>query len=214
MTDKLQDIFQRQAAYMYSLRPTYLHNNFQQLLQPWPWDLNGRKSQEEFRLLAWRFTEEIFEAARHYEIDLDPEGQREELADALHFLIELCLVTGVEPAELLTGNPLARWQYDKDSLEEFFDQTKKGAEFSPLDYPCPFYECVRSIGTAMMLLKMRPWRKDYRPTNRAAWVLGMHYVLRSFVLLCCFLNISAADIHAAYFAKGKINDKRVEDFGV
>jgi hypothetical protein len=210
--DKLFDIFQRQAAYMYSLRPTYAYNNFPQHTQPWPWDLNGRKSQEEFRLLAWRYTEELLEAARHYEVDSNREGQKEELADALHFLIELCIVTGVEPAELLTGSPGVKWQPAGDSLEGIFSQEKKITMDHLFGYP--FYEGIRAIGSVMMVLKMRPWRVDYRPTNRTAWVLGMNLVFRAFVRLCLFLNINATDIHEAYFAKGQINDKRVEDFGV
>src|SRR5262249_568360 len=107
MSDKLTDIFKHQEEYMRKLVPTYLHNGFTKH-KDWPWDLNGRDSQEEFRLLGWRFTEEVLEAGECYYTMSEPmrsEALKEELADALHFLIELAIVSGTRQPELLTGQP-------------------------------------------------------------------------------------------------------------
>src|SRR5215467_11865710 len=103
MPDKLIEIFEHQEAYMHKLLPTYIHNGFGEHAS-WPWDLNGRKSQEQFRLLAWRYTEEIIEAGETYYGSSNHENLKEELADALHFLIELCIASGVRRAEMLTGH--------------------------------------------------------------------------------------------------------------
>lgn len=215
--DKLEEIFQRQASYVRDLAPTYKHNGFEQHAQSMPWDLDGRGTQEEFRLLAWRFTEEIIESyqASHFCTVPSPSQEehfREELADSLHFFVELCLATGVQRAELLTGMPLAPWKDHADSLEEFFRDTKSGAMIFEGDDP--FFEVIRAMGLAMANLRQRPWRVDRRQTDRRRWVMGMHLVFRSFVSLCLYFKINAFQIHEAYFKKAKTNDQRVEDYGV
>src|SRR5882762_11302998 len=128
--DKLAEIFERQAQYVRSLTPTYLANGFQAHAEPMPWPLDSRHAQEEFRLLAWRFIEEVGEAIETYENN--PRYKKgiqdyiEEVSDALHFFTELCIASGVTREVLLTGNAEMPWlPVEGDSFDQFFSMTSK-----------------------------------------------------------------------------------------
>lgn len=223
--DKLEAIFERQAKYLKSLAPTYIHNGFLRHASVFPWDLDDRHYQEEFRLLAWRFTEELVEAAEVYQT-IHPANQgkalyREEVSDALHFLIELCLVSGVSQNELLSGIPLCE-KYEPgtgdsninvvgmDSLDWFFHFISKEVL---LPYEEPWAQVGRAIALAMMKLRQRPWRVDHRPTDRRQWVIGLHLTFQTFVAACKRTEITSEILYHAYFNKAKVNDQRREEFG-
>jgi len=182
-----------------------------------PWDLDNRKAQEEYRLLAWRFTEEVIEARETFEKPHDGNTMaqyREEVADALHFFIELCLASNVMEAHLLTGledvTPIPK--SDEDRLELFFREVSK--HYLHIYGSDPWDECIRALGMAMMELRQRPWRKDFRQANRARWVMGMHLAFKSFVCACMRTHITAEELYQAYIGKAKINQKRIDDFGI
>ena len=202
---KLDDIFEKQAAYMKTLVPTYTKNGFDIHGYDLPWDLNDRKAQEEFRLLAWRYVEEITEALGTWEVV--PEGAHkkdyeEELADALHFFVELCLVTGIGPMEITKDGTL-------DGFFDYVQDSTRGAYNGNA-----FLDCVRTMTEAIHTLRQRPWRVDNRPTLREVWISNMYRAFLSFVELCIHTKVRSDDIYHAYFAKSKINEQRVEDFGV
>ena len=205
--DKLSEIFRRQAAYVRSLKPTYLNNGFYQYTKDMPWDLDGRKTQEEFRLLAWRCTEEVIEAMDSWEREAPANTfYREEVADALHFLIELCLATGISEDELVSGVVLRTIVADVDRLDLAFSEPTGTGKHG-------WYDFIRALAFAMMQLRQRPWRTDDREADRKRWVLGMYLAFRTFVDACKRTGITAEDLHSAYFAKAKINDERRESFG-
>ena len=212
--DKLAEIYLRQAAYVRSLIPTYRHNGFQLHTKSFPWDLDDRKCQEEFRLLAWRFTEEVIEAEETWSNRQVGAKQHyhEEIADALHFLIELCLASGVMEDELVSGIATVPMKVEGDRLDYFFQQASRNMLLVTTGNP--WYWCLRALGLAMMQLRQRPWRKDFRETDRAKWVMGIHLTFQAFINACFKTDINAQDLHQAYFKKAKKNDDRIEAYGV
>jgi hypothetical protein len=89
--DRLHHIFKRQRELMVKYEKIEKRNG---LLQTdlIPVDLHCKNGQARLKDFAWRFTEELTEAG-------DAEGilhRQEELADALHFLIELCILVGID----------------------------------------------------------------------------------------------------------------------
>lgn len=206
--DKLDAIFERQAKYLKSLAPTYIHNGFLRHASVFPWDIDDRHYQEEFRLLAWRFTEELVEAHESYR---QPGYFREEISDALHFFIELCIVSGVTKAELLTGITCSTFSPEGDSLEWSFENVKK--EPFALHHSGDEWHTIRALAMAMMKLRQRPWRTDFRPTERKEWVMGLYLTWQCFISLCILTNITAEVLHHAYFNKAQVNDQRREEFG-
>ena len=60
-----------------------------------PLDFTQRAHQDWFRLMSWYLVEEISEA-----VHATPEELPEELADCLHFAVELCILADVTPEDL------------------------------------------------------------------------------------------------------------------
>lgn len=208
--DRLAQIFERQAEYLKSLRPIYRQNNFSLHAAPWPLDFQDRHCQEEFRLLAWRFTEEMVEAMETFE-NLAPRlAYHEEISDALHFLIELCIATGISYTDLITG--MAGTTHEGTSFgpgpgEDSLDFVFSRVSLDPI-YSARWYAPIRSISMAMMQLRQRPWRTDDRESNQPRFLLMMHATFYAFVNTCVRTGMNAEDLHRAYFAKAKINDER------
>jgi hypothetical protein len=163
-------------------------------------------AQEEFRLLAWRITEEIYEAL---EVMRASEGEdipafREEVSDVLHFIIELAIVSGVIENDLVFW-PSSGFKIDdsRDYLSLIFDAEALKGQFSS-----NWTGVVEYLAKMMMLLKQRPWRTDDRPTDPQIWKLSFFWFFRSFVRACINSDIDADVLHAEFFSKAKINDQR------
>lgn len=212
--DRLDQIFARQAEYVTALAPTYVKNGFARHACPFPWEVDSRKDQEEFRLLAWRYTEELVEAQNTWFQPHSPQRMleyREEMADALHFFVEICLATGIGPDELCTGI-FAVAPECRDRLDFSFKMV--GSHYEAPMVSDTWFEAIRAVALAMMRFKQRPWRIDYRPTDRAGFMMAMHLAWFSFVRACIYSNITAEELYHAYFRKAKTNDQRIVDFGI
>ena len=93
LMDKYKDIEARNLGSSYPLCPV---------------DMNSCQGQQKLKDYAWRITEEIGESmsslknkpwkSTHVATDVD--HYREELADAFHFFVELCILSGIEADDL------------------------------------------------------------------------------------------------------------------
>lgn len=205
--DRLAEIFNRQAQFVESLHPIHLANDM--WAGPYPLLLDSRRDQEHFRLLAWRCTEELIEAVEcHYEcVDMETyDGKfKEEMADALHFLIELCLAMGITEGELVSGYEDTILNPGVDQLGYCFWQCGKAAEGT---IPERIGNVGYKLGLAMHQLRQRPWRTDNRPTNRTLLVGKMHATWFTFVTACKRAGVNSNELYDAYFKKGVVNDQR------
>jgi hypothetical protein len=104
--DKLEWIFARQAE----LRAKYDVIERQKGVDvPDPLDLQTCRGQQRIKDLLFRCIEELCEASgclknrpwKQSEVTVDVDHFYEELADALHFYIEVCLSTGLDAKSLL-----------------------------------------------------------------------------------------------------------------
>lgn len=210
MSCRLREIFDRQEAYLASLRPIYHWNGFYLHTNPFPWPLSDRDYQEEFRLLAWRCTEEVIELVELYFDCTDhfsayQEKFNEEVADTFHFFVELCLATGVTVVDLcqeFSGR-------NGDYLSGAFDFCGQGNQNETI--PQRWWLFVYKLGLAMHKLRQRPWRTDDRPTDPVAFKAAMIGAFLTFISACKRSGIDADALYNAYFAKGKINDQRTAD---
>jgi len=209
-TDRLAEIFKRQLEFVKSLEPIYRDN----LMFPgyYPLRLDSRDDQEHFRLLAWRCMEELCEAVECYYEYLDTESYEgkfaEEMADALHFLIELCIATGVTEGELVSGYEATILNPEVDQLHYCFWRIGNATEAT---IPERIGNVGYKLGLAMHQLRQRPWRTDDRPTNRTIFVGRMSATWYTFVTACKRAKIGPADIYNAYFAKSCINKIRRDE---
>ena len=208
--DRLKEIFDRQREYMLSLAPIYAKNGFEWHSE-FPYPLDSIWGQEGFRLLAWRFTEEIFEAAdalMHY--GRCSKEFHEEMADAFHFLVELCIATGLSQSDIYwsaLGLESLRGGDISDGLSYLF-AIYESRERPVLWESNPFYQTLRWLAFSMMKFRQRPWRTDNRPTNIPEQGKTLAIAFRSFILTCRSYDMTADDLYTAYFAKSKINDQR------
>jgi hypothetical protein len=210
MTCKLTEIFRRQGEYLASLEAIYISNGCFRHAEPFPWKTDDRLSQEEFRLLAWRCTEEVIEALEA-SANGDHNGYLDEIADIFHFFVELCLVSGVNPTDLaysftmIAPSPKTP---DADLLDRTFGFCGSGRGDT---IPTRWYCFIHLLGKAMMSFRQRPWRTDHRPTNRAVYVSSLSAAYFSLITACKRSGLDADGLYAAYFAKSKVNDQRTAE---
>lgn len=102
MSDRLDDMFQRQTTFMELLRD---HD----LLPEWPVDLTSKPGQRLAKEIVFNICEELFEASytlknrMHRLTDarlVDMDHYREELGDAFAYFLEVCIISGVTPHDL------------------------------------------------------------------------------------------------------------------
>jgi hypothetical protein len=198
--DKLEEIFDRQRNYLRSLKDIYQSNGVMLHAIDPPWNLNGREEQEEFRLLAWRYTEELIEAAA----EADPQKYVTEMADALHFLVEIAIYAGITPGDIYQG-PEYDWQSLWDECQRaLYPGCRRG-------YGDLCNIAIQCIGTAMCLLKQRSWRTDHRPTDQGLFRYAYNEAFYAFIMECVTRGITAQALYDAFFAKAKINDQRTSE---
>lgn len=91
-----------------------------------PLDVNNTMNQEYLKSLSYRVVSELVEATeclknkawKQSEVLTDVDHLKEELADALHFFIEFCIVLGISPDELF------ELYFKKSEVNKWRQQTK------------------------------------------------------------------------------------------
>jgi predicted HAD superfamily Cof-like phosphohydrolase len=101
--DMLTDIFDRQHELMEAYHPIEARNGLL-LTDEVPVNLHSAIGQARLKDFAWRITEELGEAMnclknkpwKQTQMETDIAHYQEELADAFHFFIELCILSGID----------------------------------------------------------------------------------------------------------------------
>jgi len=150
--------------------------------------LEGQKWIKDF---LWRTTEELGESFESHLIgDLD--HTIEELADALHFFIEVCIISGIEPDTLPSLEEISKAQitsHVKWPMEAYWNTT--------------YHLCL--VGNT---LKNKPWKKHQMKTDVNKFISLMK---ESWIALIeCFFShmVLPEDIYDYYFRKNAVNQFR------
>lgn len=197
--DRLVQIFNRQRELMEKYHPIEKSNGLLQT-EDVPVDLDSRFGQARIKDFAWRFIEEIGEALYESGIfGITPE-YKEELADALHFLTELTILSGYEPADLFDG-----YLFD-DPMEEIFGSRFRMVDHSKLDNSLG--QVVKAIAMMCNLLKNRPWKQSHTITPREEYLSRLREVWYQFGILTNRSGISTQELYELYFGKAEINKQR------
>ena len=105
--DMLEAIFARQRELMVTYHEIEETNGL--LITPdVPVDIHSKEGQQRLKDFAWRITEELGEAMntlknkpwKQTHMITDVKHYNEEISDAFHFFIELCILSGFGPKEL------------------------------------------------------------------------------------------------------------------
>lgn len=205
--DHLAEIFEEQTKLLHSLAPIYEHNDFLNK-DNFPFNIDNRHAQEEFRLLAWRITEEVYEAIEEWDLgmDRDEDKYREEVADVMHFFAELAIICGVTSTEVATGGDPALLFPGKDYLVLSFERVQLyPLRLEPREAWGMFLTTIASL---MRVFRQRPWRTDERQTDPAEMRHKFALAWFSFCTACCLTGISSRILHFHYTAKHKVNAER------
>lgn len=156
--------------------------------------LHDKFGQHRIKDFAWRVTEELMESLEAYRED-DKEHCLEELSDALHFMVELCLISGVSHHSLMMV---------PDVQEPNEDEWVWSPTYCMLD-------TIYFLGLACNCLKNKPWKQTQMLTDVIKFQNLIRIAFSS--LINCFIAVGVSDdedIYDLYFRKNKVNQFRQE----
>lgn len=194
----MKEIFERQRTLMGNFHPIESSNStiFQYQDIRVPVDMNTLGGQARIKHLAWYTVEEIAEAVEAE----DAEDKLEELIDAIHFFVELCITAG--------------YDYDFfDSLEGYFkvfEHNSSYIEHNRVNVAVANF--IRRLGAAMNQLKNKPWKRTHTPFDETYKMKFESYLRLSMFHLLEIgwaLGIKSADhLRDIYNKKNNINAHR------
>ena len=195
--DYLELIFARQRELMEKYHDIEKDSGLMQTTDC-PVNLNDKRGQARLKDFAWRVTEELAEAyeARNKGHE---EHCREELGDALHFFVELCILSGITAKEL---SPVSE---NKDRLTGAFEQFKQ----SIVPPSVALSTVVLHLGVAMNCLKNKPWKATQMMTDEAYYKENIRRTFFAFVDLCYQVQMDAETLFNYYFRKSEVNKFRI-----
>ena len=176
----LTKIFEFQRSLMDSLKPVEIELGYTP--PPVPLDLSIREHQHHFRMMSWYLVEEIVETKISH-----PEETAEEMADALHFAVELCILAGIDPS--------------------WIEALIRARSYEPYPEPQTLDHVILHLGMANNLLKAKHWKKVPKPTDQDQFRFHLKDMMVS--LLRCFAQCGI-DPSEEYFKKHKINEQRIQ----
>lgn len=192
--DRLAMMFERQHELAKKYVPLEKKNGLLQT-EDMPVNLDDRHGQARLKDFFWRITEELTEAveARRDHAHL-PQHCLEEIIDALHFMIEALLLSGIG-ANDLGGNSL------EQSVSFYIIQAPL-----PLERVC--WETVQKIGDASNCLKQRPWKQTHQLTDKEKFKNNLVAAFHQLIYVCAIAGMSADDIFRFYWKKSEVNKFR------
>lgn len=204
--DRLLDIFNRQKELMEKYHDIELRSGLLQT-EDCPVNLNDRKGQARIKDFAWRVTEELGEALDALYGDDDYVHYKEELIDGLHFLVELTILAGVTPEQLVPDD----WDDDMGDMLEgvatFFPNdlwTDKGLDFVRRLH---YVEHIRLLGMTCNCLKNKPWKQSMMMTDEEAFTTNLKDVWYNYLSLLN-MEIGMEETYQTYFKKSEVNKFR------
>lgn len=198
--DKLQEIWDNQRELMIKYEKIEKENGLLQT-DKIPVDINSREGQARIRDFCWRITEETYEALVAYY----QEGKlafMEEVADILHFLSELSIISGLEIIDFPQADNRKLDTLDLLFLKAFeYHNKTEHIEKSALDF-------LMELGEAAHSLKNKPWKKSLTDTNKFNYISSLIWAWEDFIKFASAAGFDSSLLYKAYFNKNLINQER------
>ncbi len=200
--DRLEAIFQRQAELMHKYVEIERESGVGKALLPPRFDLDDPRCQYVLKDFAWRVTEELAEAC---DALTDPLHFQEEVADGLHFLVELALIAGLFPEDVapkpLVGDRLS-------AMAEGLQVDHSSPASRPTEVFLASFLVVKSLGLAMNCLKNKPWKQSHVETDAKKFRAQILATFWHYVALACACGLGADGLFDLYFRKAAVNSFR------
>jgi len=192
--DLLGYIFDKQRTLMEKYHPIEKANGLL-ICEDVPVNLHDAKGQARLKEMAWRCMEEVAEALESHYLLKDPDHTKEELADALHFFVEMCILSDISPKHLL-------WTTEGDF--------KRAWEFYSKEKPIKSVaEFVLELGCTCNCLKNKPWKQTQMLTNIVEYNVHIRRAFYAFIYLCSMYGIKdEVELFQLYFRKSQVNEFR------
>ena len=228
---KLTDIFVRQQELMKKYHPIEEANGLMHDSSV-PVDIHHRMGQHRLKDFAWRFTEEVAEAVEALDrviqadytiltwdpailLELRKSGEmthfHEEMIDAMHFLTELTILSGVAPQEIVRLLSPEDQAMRIDALDQLFSlplsdriiphdasRSLRGS----IAYP------IYQLGKAMNCLKNKPWKQSHMLTDTTRYTELLSLTWLAFINALHQSGLNADQTFDLYFRKSEVNKFR------
>jgi len=204
--DKLDQMFLKQRELM--IKYHHIENDNGLLITPdVPVNLHDAKGQYRLKDFAWRITEEVGEAMEA--IRTHPELRDhydEEIADALHFLIEFTILAGAGPDLLMGENP------DGSPFEDKLDSAFEWSRITSnrkYDYiSMSVGRFIEALSVTCNCLKNKPWKNTQMMTDVSYFYTNLTETWYRFIHLCHTSRIDSQRLYDLYFRKSEVNKFR------
>jgi NTP pyrophosphatase (non-canonical NTP hydrolase) len=153
-------------------------------------DLDVPKDQQILRVLAWCVIEEAAEALDVIWTTNDPEHLKDEVADMMHFYVELLILSGIDSVDF---------------------RSQLLSEIEPIKMTLADVFTVFSVHLALAIncLKNRFWRKTNLKTDQVFFLDSIKKTIPDFMSLVHQLGLTPDDLIDSYLRKNEINLFRI-----
>lgn len=215
--DNLETIFIKQSELMKKYKVIEQRNGLLTTDRV-PVDIDTHRGQQRIKDFFWRFTEELGEAMEIIE-EYRVKGSHipkahmfEELADALHFLVEASILANITPQDLINDLSITHDSFSNpyDKLKCLFTNTIK----VPADYvdwhlvKISFGGVVITLTQAANCLKNKPWKQSQMLTDIHRFKTFFIRVFRQFIGLTKLCGMDDQMLFDFYMRKNEVNKFR------
>lgn len=197
LVGKEEEIFEKQSLLKEKYHAIEERNGIgYALVKGIPFHLDDRRWQYLMKDMAWRSVEEIAEAYSALMENLSQNKKaccthvKEEVADSLHFLVELLIVAGIRPVDV------------EDTWVQFWScPVQFGREEAMANY-------IESLGMAMNHLKQKPWKQTHFMTDEVRFIASLIGAFRRWLYLAYSFDLNEPSVYSLYFKKSEVNSFR------
>jgi hypothetical protein len=175
-----------------------------------PVDLDDSRGQLLLKDFAWRTTEEIAEALSALIEEGGPDTlvhAQEEVADALHFLLEFIVLAGAEQRVTIKVEG-----ENGDSLDYLFNDGTFSVDYLFSDGTFPetartkeTLELIRQLGMVCHTLKNKPWKQSHMLTDKNEFYGRLFVALTQFCRMATTFGMDSEKLFEMYFRKAQVN---------
>jgi hypothetical protein len=177
-------------------------------------DINEQRCQYLCKDFAWRITEELAECTECLD---NMDHAREELIDALHFLIELYIICGIDAKKI--GVYSIDYLHDHDVhyngpredcnlVHAFLLANNRFSDCTYTTIRSQTYSVIEYIGRAMNCLKQKPWKQTHVLTDIRRFELNLCLAFYEWVAIARLMRMSPQSVYDCYFKKSEVNKFR------
>lgn len=204
--DKLEMIWERQRALHEKYKEIEVRNGCgYYMVFSRGFHIDDARSQYYIKDMVWRVTEELAEASEAF-LAGDYEHGQEEVADAFHFLVEMCIIIGLVPEGICKSDP----QPGADRLTKLFNfhprRTHTG--FQRDEFSFMVWYVVEQLGLACNCLKNKPWKATHMETDKRKMNRHVKEAFYAFIRLSAYVGLGPDELFETYFKKSEVNKFR------